>query len=264
MMKVAKLLIIFFSFTFLPQAISFEQEHLRTISSIEVIVGSGRRPPFLSEAGVTGAGPEILQVLNTIQHQFNFVLKNIPTKRRQQAIDEGWIDVMMWDNPVWGWQNHSIETSAVLLDSKDIFIARNQGNSQTIFDNLSIHKLALVYGYHYKFAEFKTDANELSERFNVTFVRTEEAAIKMLLAGRVDITVISETSLNWFLLRFPSYREKVYISKRVDTHYQRYFLVPPSAPIHVEELNQLLALADYQGLLLPIYKRYGLLKPKFK
>ncbi len=100
-----------------------------------------------------------------------------------------------------------------LVSSKDIFVTTNDSRStQDSFKDLNTKKLALVNGYHYKFVNLETDAEKRSTHFDLTLVRTEEAALKMVLANRVEISVVSETALNWFLLRYPEKRAKLLIS----------------------------------------------------
>lgn len=233
-------------------------------TTVVIKVGSGVRPPFLidkNQHGFEGVGPEILQVFNQIQKQFHFVINEIPSKRKVNAVQDGKLDIMMWDNRIWGWGD-STKQSSSLVDSKDVyFTLKEKGREQRFFDDFTGKKIALVIGYHYKIADFSTDISFLSNHFDVTMVRTEEASIKMTMAGRVDIAVVSETALEWYLIRFPEYRSKILISDIYDTQYSRYFVLPANSPIKAHEINGILTLANKRGLLAPIYKKYGLVKP---
>jgi len=235
-------------------------------TKLNVNVGLGVRPPFLLDRAsehFQGAGPEILQALNQVQQQFNFIPVEIPSKRKVQAIIDGKLDIIMWDNKKWGWGEHSIAVSSPLVYSKDIyFTLKKAKRTQKFFSDFSDKKIAMVIGYHYKMNDFITDIELLSKRFDVTMVRNEEASIRMVIAGRVDMAVVSETALNWYLIRFPQYQDKVLVSKRYDTQYGRHFLLPNNYPVTTNEMNEILQKANKQGLLSPIYKRYGLIKPE--
>lgn len=234
------------------------------IERINVIVGLSVRPPFLGVSELNGAGPEILAVLNTVQDQFSFLYKVIPSQRKFQAIKEGQIDVSMWDNLLWGWKSPPMLASNSLVNSQDVFIAlAKKHRTNNFFDDVTKKKIAFVYGYHYKIANFETDVDKLSQRFSLSMVRTEEAAIKMVLAKRVEVSIISETALNWFLIRYPEYQPVFLISETFDTQYSRHFLTSNQGVITVIEINQLLSLADKKGLLAPIYRKYGLTAPLF-
>jgi len=231
---------------------------------IEIKVGTIPRPPFLASHDMTGAAPEVLAAMNQVQNQFEFILVSVPTKRRIQSLADGWVDIFMWDNPAWGWKKDGLSLSSALVANKDIFLAlRQEQRNQAFFADLSDKRLVAVHGYHYRFADYVTDEGRLSKMFNISLVSDEELTIKMLLAKRADIAVVSTLTLNWFLLRYPQYRDKFIISERVDSSHERFFLVPKSAPVQAKELNAIMAKADQQGLLSVIYRRYGLEKPEF-
>lgn len=237
----------------------------QTYKRIQINVGAGIRPPFLLEDNAKGVGPDIIHALNLIQEQFVFQLVAVPIKRRTQSLYEGWVDIIMWDNPNWGWELESLQHSQPLIHSKDVFITHaDQYQSQDVFNQLKSHSLAMVHGYHYKFVNFETDPIKLNQLFDITLVRTEEDSINILLSGRVDIAVASDVALAWHFKKHPQSKNKILISEKYDTKYMRYFLVPASSPISAKELDELLILADEKGLLTPIYEKYGLVKPTFK
>ncbi len=253
-------LLLFFLFTFSP--LPFAQ--VQYTDKIDIFVGATTRPPFLSVSEKSGAGLEILSVLNTVQSKFHFIPKSIPPQRRIQSMEEGWVQVTMWDNINWGWQKINVEASIPLVQSKDVFIALAiEERTQVFFDDVKSKKLAWVNGFHYKIASFETDPDKLAAKFDLSLVRNEEAAVEMVLAKRVDVSIVSETGLNWFLIRYPEYRAKILVSEMFDTQYSRHFLVSNSSIIKTKELNQYLQIADKKGLLAPIYAKYGLNKPPF-
>lgn len=233
------------------------------IEQIDVIVGLSVRPPFLDISN-KGAGPEILEALNKVQQQFNFKYKAIPSNRKVQAIKENWVDIVMWDNLSWGWQGKSMQASLPLVKSKDIYIAlHGENRDQGFFNDLPNKKLAFVYGYHYRVTDYEIDVDKLSARFDSSIVRNEEASIKMILTQRVDVAVVSETALNWFLIKYPNYHAKLMTSDIFDNEYSRHFIISKNAMIKISEINHYLSLADKKGLIAPIYQKYGLKKPSF-
>ncbi|WDE00156.1 substrate-binding periplasmic protein [Thalassomonas actiniarum] len=231
---------------------------------IEIKVGTIPRPPFLAANDMTGAAAEVLAAMNRVQNQFEFILVSVPTKRRIQSLTDGWVDVFMWDNPAWGWKKDSLLLSLPLVANKDVFLAlKQEQRDQAFFADLTDKRLVAVHGYYYRFADFITDESRLSKMFDISLVSNEELTIKMLLAKRADIAAVSTITLNWFLLRYPQYRDKLIISERIDSSHERFFLIPKSAPIQAREIDEILATADQQGLLSVIYQRYGLEKADF-
>jgi len=227
----------------------------------EIIVGMSTRPPFLDIYGKTGAGPEILQALNLVQEKFHFKFKEVATKRKQQSFQELWVDVSMWDNLDWGWKGYQVDASIPILEASDIFITKKSENSGQLFIDLEQQKIVIVNGYHYHFLGYETDVNKINEKFDVIQVRTEEAAIRMVESERATVAVVCDSSYLWYIKR-KNLDDTVFDrAPFVDASYTRHFVVPKSAPITVIELNEILKSAHDKGLLLPIYKRYGLKLP---
>jgi len=227
----------------------------------EIIVGMGARPPFLDIYGKVGAGPEILQAMNLVQDKFRFKHKIVATKRKQQSFQELWVDISMWDNLNWGWQEFRVEATIPIVEANDIFISKHSPDSGKLFSDLEQQKIVIVNGYHYHFLGYETDVNKINQRFNVIQVRTEEAAIRMVESGRATVAVVSDSSYYWYIKRKNLSNAVFDRAAFVDASYTRHFVVPKSAPITVTELNEILKSAHDKGLLLPIYKRYGLKLP---
>lgn len=232
-----------------------------TIKLITIKVGSGIRPPFLIKDG-NGMGMEIISVFNSIQKKFYFELIYTPIKRRVRSLEDGLVDVFMWDNLNWGWQGSNLKASMPILHSKDVFLTQfSATKSQSYFDDFNHKRICGVNGYHYEFANYSTDTSELSKQFKITLVRTEEESIKMALFNRCDISVASKSAIDWFFRNNIDLRNKLLISEKFDTEYSRHFLIPDTAPISVNEINDMIIKANDLNLLTPIYKKYGQVLP---
>ncbi len=242
---------------------SFSQEtNYKHFKPIKIKVGSGIRPPFLIEGG-KGMGAEIISVFNAIQKEFIFELIHTPIKRRVQSLEDGWVDVFMWDNINWGWQSTGLSASLPILHSKDLFITQlSENKSQSYFDNFAKKRICAVNGYHYKFANYSTNTDELSNKFDITLVRTEVESIKMALLNRCDISVASKSAISWFFINNTRMQSKLLISEKFDTEYSRHFLIPETSPISVSDINEVILKANDMDLLDSIYKKYGQTVPK--
>ncbi|GEM_PF-1057799 len=231
-------------------------------SRIQIKVGAGIRPPFLI-GNNQGMGPEIIAVLNQVQDRYYFQLLPVPISRRVQSVKDGWVDIIMWDNLHWGWADIALEASQQLLESKDLFITLNtDGKSQDYFDNLENHRICVVNGYHYQFLGQSTDYRQLRKKLNLTLVTTEEDAIKMVLHNRCDISLASQSAVDWFFRHQDEYKASdIVISKYFDTEYTRHFLVPEQAQLSVTQINQFIEQANRLNLLKPIYQKYGQAMP---
>lgn len=232
-------------------------------NKIVVKVGAGIRPPFLLPDG-KGMGPEIITALNLVQEDFQFELVSVPIARRVTSLENGLVDIVMWDNVNWGWNNiESLTASMPLLHTRDSFVAHSSNTSvQDYFDNFTGKSICGVNGYHYRFLNFETDYQALSKDLNITLVRTEEESIKMALNKRCDISVASLSAINWFFTVYPDARSQLTVSERFDTQYTRHFLIPAYAPISSDEIDSIFLKANKLGLIEPIYNRYGQSMPQ--
>jgi ABC-type amino acid transport substrate-binding protein len=229
----------------------------KNLKLITIKVGAGIRPPFLIEDG-KGMGAEIIAVFNSIKKKFHFELIHTPIKRRVRSLEDGLVDVFMWDNLNWGWQASNLKASLPILYSKDVFLTQSSAiKSQSYFDNFENKRICGVNGYHYKFINYSTNPRELSKKFNHTQVRTEEESIKMALLNRCDISVASQSAIDWFFINNADLRNKILISEKFDTEFSRHFLVPDTAPILVSDINNIILKANELSLLEGIYKKYG-------
>ncbi|MEW5681467.1 MAG: transporter substrate-binding domain-containing protein [Pseudomonadota bacterium] len=227
-------------------------------NKIEVKVGAGIRPPFLLPDG-KGMGPEIITAFNLIQDDFHFELVSVPIARRVTSLESGLVDIVMWDNVNWGWNNiESLTASMPLLYSEDRFVTHSSNTTaEDYFNNFAGKSICGVNGYHYVFLNFETDYKAISKHLNITLVRTEEESIKMALNKRCDISVASLSAINWFFTVHPDARSQLTVSTRLDSTYTRHFLIPAYAPISADEINSIFLKANTLGLIEPIYKRYG-------
>ncbi len=216
-----------------------------------------RAPFFFSETG-TGLGVDLVNVLNQIQSDYRFMHVAIPTKRRTQALEFGWVDGMLWDNPAWGWQADKINTSLPLFSAKDVFVTlKGDDTTQDYFNDLTGKRIGAVRGYYYNFLKEAGAEN----RYDLVNVATEDQTLSLLVQKRVAVAVTSTSSIQWFLSQQPQYQDALYISERVDGAYERYVLLSNSAPIEIAQIDRYLLRAHQEGLIAPIYAKYGLTVP---
>lgn len=252
-----------FLFTFFVLLHSFSDVSAQ--DKIQVIVGVSPQEPYFLEGDTTGLTHELINAMNQVQQQYQFNVMGIPVKRAFQMLSQKWVDLIIWDNPMWGWKNkQSVQVSLPLINEKDVFVALlDTSRKQSYFDELVGKRLVLVNGYHYQFLSLETNINELKKYHTIKLVKTESIALEEIVSGRADVTVVSESSLGWFLKSQPHHQQKLLISERYDSEYQRYFLLPEHSKIPIKEMNRILETLFANGTLGNIYKKYGLLSPNY-
>src|SRR5690606_14977972 len=87
--------------------------------------------------------------------------------RRFRDLEQGRIDMAVFENPEWGWQDIPHQQVDMGLEDAEVFVARAvPGRDQRYFDELKGKRLALYHGYHYEFAGFGVDPEYLAREFN--------------------------------------------------------------------------------------------------
>lgn len=228
----------------------------------EVRVGAAHFPPYIvrPERGIdTGLLPQLLAALNQLQSDYQFVMVPTSIVRRLRDFEQGRVDMVMFENPAWGWQETSYSAVDMGLEDAEVFIAKQQPDrDQTYFDDLNGKRLALLTGYHYAFAGFNPDPRHLIDRFNATLTYSHESNMLMVMRGRADVALITRSNMIELLGRYPQFRGKVMVSERVDQIYHHYALLRPQAPIQSSAFAQMMQNLRDNGQLRAIFEPYNI------
>ena len=170
-----------------------------------VRVGAAHFPPYTirPENGAdTGLLPQLVEALNRLQSDYQFVLVPTSIPRRFGDFKQGRIDMAIFENPDWGWKEIPHTTVDMGLEDAEIFVAqREEGRQQDYFSNLKGKRLALYSGYHYEFANFNADPKFLADTFKATLTYSHDSNLLMVLRGRADIALVTRSYLSDYLLR---------------------------------------------------------------
>lgn len=225
-----------------------------------VRVGAAHFPPYTirPENGAdTGLLPQLVEALNRLQSDYQFVLVPTSIPRRFGDFKQGRIDMAIFENPEWGWQDMPHSDVDMGLEDAEIFVAqREDGRQQNYFADLSGKRLALFSGYHYEFASFNADPKFLAQNFNATLTYSHDSNLLMVLRGRADIALVTRSYLSDYLLRNEKVRGELLVSQRIDQIYHHYAILRPTAPITGEAFGKLLQGLRENGEMLKIFEPY--------
>jgi polar amino acid transport system substrate-binding protein len=253
-MSMARSLIIWCLWVFLVCA-SFA-----TASPRQVSVGAYDFPPFSTWSNGQPAGivTDLLALLNQRQKRFQFTLVETSPKRRYEDMSKKIYDVIFFEDKRWGWSDPSVEASRVFMVGGEVFITRAiKGRDQRYFDDLKGKSIRGILGYHYGFANYRTDPAELS-RWNLMLTNSHEGNIRAILDGRSDMAIVTKEYLDGFFAKNPRIRTKLLVSKRVDQEYRHTALVRKDSAIALREINHLLEDLLGSGELEKLLNRLGL------
>ncbi|WP_350613384.1 transporter substrate-binding domain-containing protein [Pseudomonas sp. HY7a-MNA-CIBAN-0227] len=225
-----------------------------------VRIGAVHFPPYTvhpEQGADTGLLPQLVEALNRAQTDYQFVLVPTSIPRRFRDLQQGRIDMAIFENPQWGWQNIAHTTVDMGLEDAEIFVAqREPGRDQSYFTDLNDKRLAVFSGYHYAFANFNADPKYMAEKFNATLTYSHDSNLLMVTRGRADIALVTRSYLSDFLVRNADTAGQFLVSERTDQVYHHYALLRPKAPISGAEFSELLKGLRDSGELLKIFEPY--------
>jgi ABC-type amino acid transport substrate-binding protein len=225
-----------------------------------VRIGAAHFPPYTirPESGAdTGLLPQLVQALNALQSDYQFVVVPTSIPRRFGDFKQGRVDMAIFENPEWGWKNIPHTTVDMGLEDAEIFVAQRQPErGQSYFAELAGKRLALFSGYHYEFANFNPDPKVLAKNHNATLTYSHDSNLLMVLRGRADIALVTRSYLSDYLLRNDKVGEQLLVSERVDQIYHHYAILRPAAPISAAAFAQLLQGLRDNGQMLKIFDPY--------
>ncbi|VVO20751.1 substrate-binding periplasmic protein [Pseudomonas fluorescens] len=225
-----------------------------------VRVGAAHFPPYTvrPETGAdTGLLPQLVEALNQLQSDYQFVLVPTSIPRRFGDFKQGRIDMAIFENPDWGWKEIAHSSVDMGLEDAEIFVAqRKPDHQQNYFTDLKGKRLALFSGYHYAFANFNADPKYLADNYSATLTYSHDSNLLMVLRGRADIALVTRSYLSDYLLRNRKVADQLLVSERIDQVYHHYALIRPTAPISGEAFGELLKRLRENGEMLKIFDPY--------
>lgn len=218
-------------------------------------------PPYVFKADEhsrkAGLLADLLDALNQQQAEFRFVMVPTSIKRRFGDFQQGRIDMAIFENPAWDWQDIAHNAVDMGLEDSEVFVSRAEpGRDQRFFEQLEGKRLALYHGYHYAFADFNAEPEYLIKRFDATLTHSHDSNLLMVLRGRADIALVTRSYIGDFLERHREYTGQLLISERVDQRYRHHVLLRPAAPISAEQFSALFEGLRRNGHLAEIFGRY--------
>jgi len=230
-----------------------------------VRVGGYEFPPFVETDGgqVRGLTVDLIEALNKAQSRYEFHFVATSARRRYADIADGHIDAIFFESPEWEWaaKGLPVDFSNVFLQGGEVYIApAKEGRGQEWFDDLRGKRLVGILGYHYGFANFVADPDQLSKTWGMKLLNNHRSSIEMVLADRMDIAVVTDAYLYSYLARNPGTRERLLVSDRFDQRYNHRILLRRGGPLEVDAVNRLLAGIERDGTLARMWKAAGVIR----
>ena len=225
-----------------------------------VKVGIYDFPPyaFISEE-TTGITVQMIAAMNKFQNKYEFVPIPTTAKRRYSDFENNKFDMMIFESQSWGWQQYPVTASKTFVTGLEVYVTQAKyGRGQDFFSDFKNKAMIGVLGYHYQFANFRTEQDYLKKNFNLFQTNSQKKSLELILKDRGEIAVLSKEYLNYHFSHSPLDIPKLLISEKFDQIYQHTILVRKNNKLSVKYINELLDQMKQKGTLTPLWEKYGL------
>mgnify|MGYP000091049873 CR=1 FL=1 len=225
-----------------------------------VKVGVYDFPPYaFVDKKASGIAIQMMEEMNKFQDKYEFVPVLTTSKRRYRDFKAKKFDMVFFESKNWGWQDLPVDASVPFVTGFEVYVTQSKpGRGQEFFSDFKNKAMIGVLGYHYQFANFKTDHGYLKENFNLIQTDGQEKSLELILKGRGEIAVISKEYLNYHFLSKPANKNMLLISDKYDQIYRHTILVRKNYTPTVDYLNNLLMQMEKSRVLTPLWQKYGL------
>lgn len=228
---------------------------------VPVSVGGYIFPPFVNPPSAgkwSGLTLDLIDALNNLQDEYEFVFYPTSASRRFHDFDRGHYDLVLFESPHWGWQQMPVASLHSPLVGREVVIAKAlPGRGQKYFSNREGKRIALFSGYHYAFAGFNPDRDYLRRHHNAVMTFSHESNIQMVLRGRAELSVVGETFLHQYLAKHPGLGEQLLISEEPDQEYRHALIVRRGAAPGIAYLSKLFEQLQNTGELTALLARHA-------
>jgi polar amino acid transport system substrate-binding protein len=228
---------------------------------LQVRVGGYQFAPFVEfgqDGRASGLTLDLIEAMNQFQQDYQFIFIATEPTLRYKEFSAQRFDMLLFENKAWGWQNYPVDSSQPYLTGGERYIAKAlPGRDQQYFTALSDKRLVGIRGYHYRFADFVDDPDVLHNRFNINLIDSNAGSIRMVLSGRADIAVVTQSFLTRYFQHHPTLRAQLLVSDHFDQHYQHTALIRRGMALDAEAIDELLSAMQAQGQLDQLWRKYG-------
>lgn len=214
---------------------------LSATEKITVKVGGYEFPPFVEKGGTDGMVSDLIKKMNRNQDKFHFIFVETSANRRYRDLEHKKYDLIFFEDEAWSWGKSKFQylKTGVILNGGENFLALNKDSrDQRFFDSFENKKIRAIFGYHYNFANMKTDP-ELLRKKGISLSESNDENLKDLLKERVDIVVMNSFVLDNYLKKDKVLKDKLLISSKRDQTYSLRILLNKSSSISVQEIESL-------------------------
>ncbi len=230
-------------------------------NSKPVIVMGYDFPPYVQTDPLSGITIEFIKLLNESQNDYSFTFRLTSANRRYNDFKNAKSDMILFEMPEWGWENSGIDYAASreISHGGEVYITQKKpGRGQEYFDSIKDKEISAIMGYHYGFADYNADQNWLYKNFKIHLGTDHAASIKLVEAGRVDISIVTRSYLSQYLANNPQSIGRILISDRYDQQYHLRALIREGATIKLSDFESYIDALSKSGKLKKFQQQHNI------
>lgn len=230
-----------------------------------IFVGLYNFPPFaeISDTKAEGAAVDLIHMLNEKLIASNIELRPFFTSPKRRYLDykEKKFDYIFFESTDWGWKEYNLKSSQTFAFGAEKYLSLPSDPVEYSKEKMTNKKIAAILGYHYGFAKFEDNEEELKKKYNIVFTNNHSKNIDLVTKKRVDVAIITES---YFKIRARDNKkllEKLKLSTQYDQTYEHKILGRPDSKLPLETLVKAMAKLKNEKKLQMLEEKYFI---KFK
>ncbi|WP_113907001.1 hypothetical protein [Aliidiomarina celeris] len=219
-------------------------------------------PPYFSTRESQDLTSVLVAQLNQRQSEFQFVIREIRPSERYQAVSPtGCCDILFFEAPQWGWpQSRDYVWSSALTTGTERFYALKARieSGEVSFSTPGAQRIGGVLGYHYEFANFKTDRSTLEVDYNLYSTDTPGSLLQMLDRERIELALLNDEFVKWRQHLGQPSALALMGAEMADHHYHTRYVVKRSGLLAPSFIDNLLKDMLNEGLLQQLFADFNI------
>lgn len=220
-------------------------------------------PPFLNEDLKTGLTPELLDLFNLIQDDFDFQLYVTKPEERYENLLDGKQDMILFEMPKWSWDNKKdkVKFTRQLMKGGEVYVAKRGKQPQyELFETVTSRHIAAYQGYHYAFADYNSDRKWLKENFKISFANSHYEIMDLVRDNKAEVGVVTLSFLKRYFIEKPEQIAEFEVSENFAQVYDLKAVIRKNAPISVKEFELVLTKLKKDFVLQKFLEKNGIIR----
>jgi len=205
---------------------------------------------------------EFTETLNKSQHEYNFKLQVLPSKRLIKRVEAKNFDALFFMAINWlpkSSHSYLTKTSTSVTIKNEFYALKENAHDQSYFIKFNELTKAGVLGYSYSFADYNTDASFLNKVHKMSLTKSGSHVVKMILLKRAEVGIINNLTFEYLKKTNSFDMDLLYKSQTPDATFETSFLMNNlQAKLSTNKFEQIMNHPKTKKRLKSLFTKYGI------